>query len=81
MTCALHVQGAAKKLPCSIFASFSTVMPESKVKFGTLVSSSNLHITAKYHSISRKQSLNSLTQASTSVDLGQRATGTDRPGC
>ena len=31
-----------------VFANFSAVVPEFKVKFGTLVSSSNLHLTAKY---------------------------------
>jgi len=48
------VQGAAKKVasPLMVFANFSAVVPEFKVKFGTFVSSSNLHLTAKYHLIS-----------------------------
>ena len=41
-----------KSSPLMVFANFSAVVPEFKVKFGTLVSSSNLHLTAKYHLIS-----------------------------
>ena len=45
--------GCGKKVaPLMVFANFSAVVPEFKVKFGTLVSSSNLHLTAKYHLIS-----------------------------